>query len=333
MNTDPDLRIGITTTIPVEAVFAAGRRPVDLNNLFVAARDPEADVRRAEARGFPRSFCAWVKGLYGTVLRTGVPAVVGVTRGDCSGTESLLEILSAEGIEVLPFGFPERPEPQAVEDAVRALCERLGTDLASARAQKERLDPVRARALELDRLAWRQGTVRGPELFDALLNTSDFRGDPEAYAAQLDRTLAQSRARNPRAQGLRLGLLGVPPIFSDLVEALEARAARVAFHEIPRQFALPEGRGTLGEAYARYTYPYGAAGRVADIAAQTRRRGLHGLVHYVQSFCHRQVHDRLVREAVDVPVLTVEGDRPGPIDARTVTRIEAFLETLEARWG
>ena len=33
-------RIGITTTVPVEIIIAAGHTPVDLNNLFIT--DPEA---------------------------------------------------------------------------------------------------------------------------------------------------------------------------------------------------------------------------------------------------------------------------------------------------
>jgi hypothetical protein len=31
-------RVGITTTVPVEVIFAAGLEPVDLNNAFVWSR-------------------------------------------------------------------------------------------------------------------------------------------------------------------------------------------------------------------------------------------------------------------------------------------------------
>jgi benzoyl-CoA reductase/2-hydroxyglutaryl-CoA dehydratase subunit BcrC/BadD/HgdB len=126
----------------------------------------------------------------------------------------------------------------------------------------------------------------------------------------------------------RLGVLGVPPVFSDLPEVLEDLGGRVAYWEVPRQFALPFPKQSLAEAYTAYTYPYGAVARIDDIRTEARRRRLGGLIHYVQSFCHRQLHDRLLREALDLPVLTLEGDRPGPVDERSRTRLEAFLETL-----
>jgi benzoyl-CoA reductase/2-hydroxyglutaryl-CoA dehydratase subunit BcrC/BadD/HgdB len=72
-------------------------------------------------------------------------------------------------------------------------------------------------------------------------------------------------------------------------------------------------------------------GRIADIREQVALRRIDGLVHYVQSFCFRQIQDMLIRRAVDVPVLTIEADRPGPVDARTLVRIEAFVEMLQAR--
>jgi benzoyl-CoA reductase/2-hydroxyglutaryl-CoA dehydratase subunit BcrC/BadD/HgdB len=58
---------GFTTSIPVEVLIAAGRRPVDLNNIFINAEDPCALVRRAELEGYPRTACAWIKGIYGTL--------------------------------------------------------------------------------------------------------------------------------------------------------------------------------------------------------------------------------------------------------------------------
>jgi benzoyl-CoA reductase/2-hydroxyglutaryl-CoA dehydratase subunit BcrC/BadD/HgdB len=55
---------------------------------------------------------------------------------------------------------------------------------------------------------------------------------------------------------------------------------------------------------------------------------LDGFVHYAQAFCFRQIEDKILRQALSKPVLTVEGDRPEPLDGRTETRIEAFLEML-----
>ena len=70
--------VGITTTLPVEVLLAAGLAPVDLNNRFVASDRAAARVELAERRGFPRNVCAWVKGIYGTMIEEGIPTVVGV---------------------------------------------------------------------------------------------------------------------------------------------------------------------------------------------------------------------------------------------------------------
>jgi benzoyl-CoA reductase/2-hydroxyglutaryl-CoA dehydratase subunit BcrC/BadD/HgdB len=58
---------------------------------------------------------------------------------------------------------------------------------------------------------------------------------------------------------------------------------------------------------------------------------VHGVIHYVQSFCFRQIEDLIVRHELPVPVLTVEGDKPGRVDARTRIRLDAFVEMLAQR--
>jgi len=93
---------------------------------------------------------------------------------------------------------------------------------------------------------------------------------------------------------------------------------------------LPESH-SLSEQYLQYTYPYGVAPRIADIRQEVSRRRIDGLIHYVQSFCFRHIQDRLIRQAAGVPVLTLEYDRPGPLDGRSRTRLEAFLEMLDLR--
>ncbi len=77
------------------------------------------------------------------------------------------------------------------------------------------------------------------------------------------------------------------------------------------------------ETYLQYTYPYDVFDRIRDVRAEGASRGVVGLVHYVQSFCHRQIEDRLWRERADLPILTLEADRPGRVDERTRTRIDA----------
>ncbi len=329
MKTPDDSPIGLTTTVPVEIIYAAGRTPVDLNNVFVADADAKGMVAFAEELGFPQSACAWTKGLYGAVHRRGVREVVGVIEGDCSNTAALCAILESEGIKIHPFGYPSSRRADDLETALSRFAEGLGTTLQAAEDVKPRLDAIRSIAGKLYRLAGRGGVPSG-DLFAALLNASDFFGDPDRCRVELLAMLERAEnAPAPTRPPVRLSCCGVPTILGDLWDVFEHLGARFVDHEVPRQFALLDGIGKgMVETYLRYTYPYDVFSRIADVTAEAEARGSRGLVHYVQSFCHRQIEDRLWRERVKLPMLTLEADRPGNVDERTRTRIEAFMERL-----
>jgi len=58
------------------------------------------------------------------------------------------------------------------------------------------------------------------------------------------------------------------------------------------------------------------------------KRRLDGLIHYVQSFCFRQVEDIIMRRTLNIPILTVELDNNTRLDARTRMRLENFVSIL-----
>ncbi|KPJ72264.1 MAG: 2-hydroxyglutaryl-CoA dehydratase [Planctomycetes bacterium DG_20] len=321
--------IGLTATVPVEVVLAAGTTPLDLNNVFITSGDPTAVVAEAEHRGFPINCCAWIKGIYATVRRLGIRRVIGVAQGDCSNTHALMEVLASEGVEVIDFNYPYPKNASALAAAIDGLARRLGTTREAAEAERGRLARLRGTLAEIDRLTWHQDKVTGEENHLWLVGSSDFGGDAQAYARRAEAFLGDARRRTPFASRYRLGYLGIPPVCSGLYAFLEHLDARVVFNEFQRQFSMPGGAADLVEQYAAYTYPYGVGGRIDDIRRAVRERRLDGLVHYVQSFCFRHIQDRLLREAVDVPILTLEFDRPLPLDARSRTRIEAFVEMLD----
>jgi benzoyl-CoA reductase/2-hydroxyglutaryl-CoA dehydratase subunit BcrC/BadD/HgdB len=127
---------------------------------------------------------------------------------------------------------------------------------------------------------------------------------------------------------VRLGFAGIPPIFTDLWPFLSELGAAVVYHEFPRQFSMPYETPDLVEQYLRYTYPYDIEGRLADLKEAAATRRLDGLVHYTQSFCFRQMFDQYLRDHLDLPILTIEGDRPTRLDSRTRMRLEAFVDVL-----
>jgi excinuclease UvrABC nuclease subunit len=154
---------------------------------------------------------------------------------------------------------------------------------------------------------------------------------PEVLEAFLAQAVGRERDASWRraTDMLRLGYLGVPPIAPELYDHLETLGARVIFNETQRQFSLPSRSPDLVEKYLVYTYPYSIFYRLEDIGREVERRRLDGVIHYVQSFCFRQVEDIIIRRNLDVPVLTLELDRCGALDARTATRLESFVSMLE----
>jgi benzoyl-CoA reductase/2-hydroxyglutaryl-CoA dehydratase subunit BcrC/BadD/HgdB len=326
----PPTAVGITGTVPVEVLYAGGRQPVDLNNIFITGH-PLVDIRCAEGAGFPVNCCAWIKGLYGAVRRLGIKEVLGVAQGDCSNTHALLEIWVNEGLRVRRFEYPYPPSREALSGALAALCRAYGVTLEAAEAERQRLRGVRDLLAEIDELTWRTGQVSGWENHLWLIGASDFGGDPDDYRRRAEAFLRQARGRAGHSARLRLGYIGIPPICEGLYEFLEELGGRMVFNEFQRQFAMLDPAADLVEQYLNYTYPYGIEGRIADIRRQAQLRRLDGLVHYVQSFCYRHIQDRLLREGLDLPILTLEYDRPGPLDGRSRTRLEAFLELVENR--
>lgn len=322
-------RIGITSTVPVEAILAAGDVPVDLNNVFINDPDPARFIRYAEEAGYPRNICGWIKGIYGVVMKTRcVDAVIALTQGDCSNTLALVETLMMHDVPVIPLEYPFGRDPDLLRLQIEKLAGALGTSLPAAQEWVERLRPLRNKLAEVDSLTWREGAVSGGENHAILVSSSDFEGDVGLYERRVDEFLKQARTRQPARGGIRLGYIGVPPIWLDLYEFAEAGGARIVFNEVQRQFSMMSGRGDIVNQYIMYTYPYGIFARLEDILGAISERALDGIIHYTQSFCFRQIEDMIFREKLPVPILTLEGDQPSPLDGREKLRISAFIEML-----
>ncbi|MBI4288615.1 MAG: 2-hydroxyacyl-CoA dehydratase [Chloroflexi bacterium] len=323
-------RIGITTTVPLEVLLAAGYQPVDLNNRFVASTDPERLIYGAERAGFPQNCCAWIKGLYTVCLEQGIDTVLGVTTGDCSNTQMLLEVLRLHGIRVLSFAFPNQPAPELARWQLEGLAKTLGTTLSKATEAGAELAAARRLAWEIDEMTWRKGVVSGQENHQWLVTTSDFDGSHEDYARRASDFIADCRTKRPYpSRMLRLAFIGVPAVFArDLYAFLERQGTRVVFNEVQRQFSMPFPGASLAEQYARYTYPYSVFDRIADIESQLQLRRIDGIIHYVQAFCHRGIADIIFRRSLQRPILTLEGNMEFSLNNHLRTRIEAFLEML-----
>jgi benzoyl-CoA reductase/2-hydroxyglutaryl-CoA dehydratase subunit BcrC/BadD/HgdB len=323
--------IGITATVPVEIVFSAGLKPVDLNNLFISSGNPQGLVSQAEAAGFSHNTCAWIKGIHSTVFNHDIKHVIAVTGGDCSNTIVLGELLARRGVNVISFEYPLNRERAALWAQMDSLRQGLATTWDDIKKTKSMLDRIRGKLKRLDRLTWRENVVTGSENHLFLVSSSDFNGDPESFEKDLDQFLSMAEKRTPMKGAIRLGYLGVPPIFNRFHEFVESLDARVVFNEVQRQFSMPYDHEDIVDQYLEYTYPYDIKGRLRDIEQAVRERQLDGLIHYTQTFCYRQIYDIIIRKDLSIPVLTLEGDRPDLVDGRTSLRIETFVEMLKGK--
>lgn len=323
-------RVGFTTSVPIEVLFAAGLVPCDLNNLFITDPDPLRLVERAETDGFPKNLCNWIKGIYGVVVGQGVNTVVCVMEGDCSNTRALAEILTYKGVRVVPFSYPYDRDRAGFEHEIEKFSAAFGAGRGDIQEVEKALERVRRNLAEIDRLTWEDNLVSGKENNTWLLSASDMEGDYRQYEARSWEFLSEAR-KGEKKVGTRIGYVGVPPITTDLYDFLENLGCHVVYNEVQRQFSLPYFSCDMVDRYLRYTYPYGIFPRIEDIKAEIVRRGIEGIVHYVQAFCYRVVEDVIMREMLGVPVLTIEGDLPRGLDGRTKLRLEAFVEMLKGK--
>lgn len=323
--------IGFTTSIPVEIIYGAGLKPVDLNNVFITDEKAVRLIEEAENAGFPRNTCSWIKGIYSAVLNSKeIDTVVSVVEGDCSNARALSEVLDLKGIRCIPFSYPNSRSYEALKSELQKLCNVFDTSFEEALRVKRKLDLIRERLVYIDELTWKHNKVSGFENHIWQVSSSDFDSDFEAYGERLEQALSVMEKRKPRSEKVRLGYIGVPPINSDLYDLVEAMDTRIVYNEVQRQFTMADGIeiDDLVEVYRVFTYPYNLLGRINDIKSQIKKRKLDGIIHYTQAFCFRGIEDIVIRKELDVPILTLEGDRPGTVDSRSKLRIESFIDML-----
>ena len=324
-------KIGITTTVPIEILIAAGYQTVDLNNILVTDPDPGRLIGKAERAGFPLNCCSWIKGIYGVCIEYGIDNVLGVTGGDCSNTLMLIEVLNLRGCRTLSFAYPDRADPILMQAKLEEMAALFGTDLQAANTIWEKLRPCRDLSLKLDEMTWKKNTVSGGENHLWLVSASDFNSDAQKYENDLQDLIDACSKRQPYPTGqIRLAYIGVPPVYAtELYPYLEDNNARVVFNEVQRQFAMPEPGESLAEQYASYTYPYSIQERIRDIETEIRKRKIEGIIHYVQAFCHRGIGDIVFRDVFNLPMLTLEGNDDFHLNNHIRTRIEAFLDMIQ----
>ncbi|MBU3158817.1 2-hydroxyacyl-CoA dehydratase [Clostridium frigoris] len=323
-------KIGLTTTVPVEVLIAAGYTPVDLNNIFITSNDYLNYIDIAERDGFPRSLCTWIKGIYGACLQNGIKEIVGVVEGDCSNTKALIEVLELRGIKVYPFSFPCDHKLEDVEHEIKKFMDVFNVTIKEVEIIRKRLNKTRSLVKEIDELTYIDNKATGFENHLYQVSSSDFNCNIDDFDVELKNIIYEIKNRKPIVRKLRLGYIGVPPMTTDIYDFVENLNASFVYNEVQREFAFPRANDTLDiyNQYYDYTYPYDTNFRILELQKQICERKLDGIIHYTQAFCYRAVNHIVLKENLNIPILNIEGDKLNVLDARTKLRLEAFLDML-----
>lgn len=323
-------KIGLTTTVPVEVLLAAGYTPVDLNNVFITSDNYLKYIDIAEKDGFPKSLCAWIKGIYGACLENNIREIVGVVEGDCSNTKALIEVLELKGITFHPFSYPHNHKKHDIEIEIKKFMSIFKVNLKQVETVRQRLNVIRALAKEIDELTYIHNKATGFENHLYQVSMSDFNGDADFFETSLRTAIDNIKKRKPDSKKLRLGYIGVPPMTVDIYDFVQNYNAHFVYNEVQREFAFSRSDKALNifEQYYDYTYPYNTKFRIKELKEQIKLRKLDGIIHYTQAFCYRAVQDIVLKQNLEIPILNIEGDKLNNLDARTKLRLEAFLDML-----
>ncbi|MBI5208100.1 MAG: 2-hydroxyacyl-CoA dehydratase [Candidatus Firestonebacteria bacterium] len=323
-------KIGITTTIPIEILIAGKVKPLDLNNIFITSGKCSKYIEDAESLGFPRTTCSWIKGIYSACLKLKLNRIIAVTQGDCSNTHALMETLQMADVNVIPFAYPYAKDKQFLQHEIQKLLDLFNVKIDYVNDVKYFIDNnIREKLRLIDMATWQNNLVRGEENHYFLVNSSDFKGNIYKFRTEINKFLNNLSKRKPIKNKIRIGYIGVPSVFSDLYEYIENLGGHTVFNEIQRQFSMPYSTSDIIEQYLAYTYPYSIFERIEDINNAVAERKIHGIINYVQTFCFRHIEDIVLRQKINIPMLTIEGDKPGKLDARTKIRIETFMQMLK----
>ncbi len=323
-------KIGVTTTVPIEILIAADYEVIDLNNIFVTSENYFKYIDIAEREGFPKSCCAWKKGMYGVCVEHEIKELVGVTEGDCSNTKALEEVLDMQGVKIYPFAYPHGRKLEDVKRSLDNFMDMFDVNLSDVEKVRKRLNKARAKARKFDELTFINNKVSGFENHLYQVSCSDFNSNVDKFEEELCEKIEEIEKRSPIDKKIRLGYIGVPPMTCDIYDYVENFDAHFVYNEVQREFAFPRAdkAENIYEQYYDYTYPYDIKFRLKDIKKQIEERKIDGIIHYTQAFCYRQIEDIVMKKQLDIPVLNIEGDKLNFLDARTKLRLEAFLDML-----
>lgn len=306
-------KVGITALVPPELIFACGGAPFDVNNVIPASRK------------YPRNkLCAWTaiwqEMLVKRELR--IDSLVVVAGGDCHNALVDGQKVAMSGIPAHFFFYPFDGDHDYLESQLFDLSGFLGgikhpekfRQIRELKGMGQLIDRKRA-----------EGRVSSCEAFRILISLSDLMGDMNEFGKAISAVREEDIALHNR-----IALIGVPPIYHDFHEVAQSLDLQIVFDELPYEFVRHTGNDMheASKNYAGYTFARPLDFRIQFLQKELEKRKVDGVIHYTQFACHHMLEDELLRQELDYPMLTVQGDLPGRTPEQIKLRLEAFREMI-----
>jgi len=309
------MRVGITAIVPPEIIYSTNHSPLDLNN-FV----PQSNVH-------PKNkLCAWTATWRDLILenKIEIDKLIVVAGGDCQNS-----LVDAEKIELKKkisthYFFYQFGDKKHFENEIKKLIDFLGEDVDKDVLRE--VYKIKKLAKKVDELCYKD-KINGKDAFYTTISASDLKGNPNAYKKEIENLLNNEENVEYR---YRIAVIGIPPIFSDFYEYLNEINVHCVYNELPYEFVRMGGNSikSIVDTYSTYTFANHITKRIKIIKKELKKRKVDGVIHYTQMSCHHKLEDEILREFIDYPMLTIEGDIPQKTPEQTKLRIEAFIELL-----
>ncbi|AKB82983.1 putative subunit of benzoyl-CoA reductase/2-hydroxyglutaryl-CoA dehydratase [Methanosarcina barkeri 3] len=309
-------KIGITALVPPEIIYSCNKVPVDVNN-FVTYSTLQ-----------PRNkLCAWCAIWREAIIKKeiDIDRLVVVAGGDCNNALIDGERVSFSGIPTGYFFYPFDGDSNYMKTQLESLCLFLGGLYDNSIFR--RILQLKKKALEID-LMRLNDEISSSTCFEKLISCSDFQSDLNNFEKKLDETLQ----KNEKVEYTnRIAMLGLPPIYNDFHETAASFGLHIVYDELPYEFVRITGTSIeeLAKNYSTYTFARNLKYRINFLKRELSKRDVDGIVHYTQFSCHHNLEDDIIRNVVDKPVLTIQGDMPSRTPEQVKLRLEAFSEMLK----
>jgi len=309
------MKVGITAIVPPEIIYSTGHISLDLNN-FV----PQSNTH-------PKNkLCAWT-GVWREMIlgnKIEIDKLIVVAGGDCQNS-----LVDAEKIELkkkIPthYFFYQFGDKKHFENEIKKLINFLGGHVNKNILRE--VYQIKKLAKKVDELCYKD-KINGKDAFYVTISASDLKGNPNLYKNEIYNILNKDENIEYK---YRIAMIGIPPIFSDFYEYLNEINVHCVYNELAYEFVRMGGNSlkSIINSYSTYSFANHINKRIKIIKRELKRRKIDGVIHYTQMNCHHKLEDEILREFIDYPILTIEGDLPQKTPEQIKLRIEAFIELL-----